>query len=134
MATRAEGGHGLGAKVTGWTGIGPIGFTDPMRITDWDPPRRCTVTHLGTVVRGSGTFEVLPRDGRDGTGRSHFPEFSEFRWTEVIELPLPLPAALARLVATALVGPAARAGLGWSLRKFARLIGGIGTPATPKLG
>lgn len=118
VATRTQGGHGLGAEVTGWTGVGPIGFTDPMRITDWEPPRRCTVTHTGRVVRGSGTFEVLPRAGHS--------QFSEFRWTEVIELPLPLPPALAKLVATAVIGPVARIGLGWSLRRFARLIGGGG--------
>ena len=112
LATRTEGGHGLGAKVTGWTGIGPLGFADPMEITDWAPPRRCAVTHLGTVVRGSGVFEVLPREDEGG---------SELRWTEVIELPEPLPRALARLVGAALIGPITRLGLGWSLRRFARL-------------
>jgi uncharacterized protein YndB with AHSA1/START domain len=39
-ATRVRGGHGAGAQVTGWTGIGPLGFSDPMVITEWDPPRR----------------------------------------------------------------------------------------------
>src|ERR1039457_5631357 len=72
-ATRTSGGHGLGAGVTGRTGIGPVGFTDTMEITQWDPPRRCTVTHTGTIVRGEGIFEGLPRGSR-----------SEFRWTERI--------------------------------------------------
>jgi hypothetical protein len=114
LATRAEGGHGLGAKVTGWTGVGRLRFTDPMEITEWAPPRRCTVTHLGSIVRGHGVFEVVPSAGRGG---------SEFRWTEVIELPAPLPPALARLVAAAMIAPIIRAGLGWSLRRFARLVG-----------
>lgn len=107
LATRTEGGHGLGAKVTGWTGVGPLRFADPMEITDWDPPRRCTVAHLGKVVRGHGVFEVLPRPDKGG---------SEFRWTEVIDLPVPLAAA-------ALIAPITRMGLRWSLGRFARLVG-----------
>jgi len=114
LATKTEGGHGFGARLTGWTGIGPLGFADPMEITEWQPPRRCTVTHLGKVVRGSGVFEVLPRAERGGC---------ELRWTEVIELPVPLPPRVGRLVAAALVGPVTRIGLGWSLRRFARLVG-----------
>lgn len=114
VATKTEGGHGLGAKVTGRTGIGSLRFADPMEITEWVPPRRCTVAHLGKVVRGIGVFEVLPREDQGG---------SEFRWSEVIELPVPLPRALARLVAAGLIGPIARLGLGWSLRRFVRLVG-----------
>ncbi len=119
LATRTAGGHGAGAPVVGWTGIGPVGFADPMEITEWAPPDRCTVTHLGKIVRGSGVFEVLPRADMGGT---------EFRWTEHIELPVPLPPALGKLIAVAVVGPAARIGLGWSLRRFARL---AGSPAGP---
>ena len=112
LATRTEGDHGLGAKVIGWTGIGPIRFADPMEISEWVPPSRCKVTHLGKVVRGHGVFEVAPRAEAGG---------SQFCWTEVIELPAPLPQALGRLVAAALIGPITRVGLGWSLRRFARL-------------
>jgi hypothetical protein len=106
-ATRVNGGHGPGAQVTGRTGVGPIGFTDTMVITEWDPPRRCTVTHTGRFVRGSGVLEVLPRGSQ-----------SEFRWTERLELPL--PPALGRLAA-AVIGPVARLGLGSSLYRFAGL-------------
>jgi hypothetical protein len=116
-ATRTAGGHGLGATVTARTGVGPIGFTDPMLITEWDPPRRCAVTHTGSIVRGKGVFEVLP----SGVG-------SEFRWTERILLPEPRggpvpPAVLAGLtrIAYALIATIARAGLGSSLIRFARL-------------
>ena len=115
LATRTEGGSGLGATVVGRTGIGPVGFTDPMEITEWQPPTRCTVTHLGKIVRGSGVFEVLPRVGNGCT---------EVRWTEHIELPAAVPTALSKLMAAALIGPAARIGLGWSLRRFSRLVGG----------
>jgi hypothetical protein len=106
--TRVSGGHGTGAEVTGWTGIGPIGFTDHMVITEWDPPRRCVLRHTGRVVRGRGIFEISPH----GPG-------SEFRWIEHVQLPLP-PAvgALAGLVIT----PIAEWGLRSSLRRFARLL------------
>ncbi|HUC58581.1 MAG TPA: SRPBCC family protein [Streptosporangiaceae bacterium] len=106
-ATRTNGGHHLGAHVTARTAIGPLGFTDPMVITEWDPPNRCTVTHQGNVVRGAGVFEVLPR------GETQ----AEFRWTERIELPAPIGKPLAQL----LIGPVTRIGLGASLRRFARL-------------
>lgn len=106
-ATRVTGGQGVGATVTGWTGIGPVGFTDTMVITEWDPPRRCVVQHTGRVVRGGGVFEII------GNGSP-----CEFRWIEDIELPR--PAALGRL-AGLLIQPAAQWGLRASLRRFARL-------------
>jgi hypothetical protein len=106
-ATRVTGGQGVGAKVTGWTGIGPVGFTDTMVITEWDPPRRCVVRHTGRVVRGVGVFEVI------GDGPP-----CEFRWTEELDLPLPEP--VGRL-AGQLIRPVAERGLRASLRRFARL-------------
>ena len=108
LATTVTGGQGVGAQVTGRTGLGPAGFTDPMVITEWDPPRRCVLRHTGAVVRGTGVFEVTP----DGTA-------SEFRWSEHLELPLP-PAA-GRVVAL-LLRPLAQWGLDASLRRFARLL------------
>ena len=106
-ATRVTGGQGVGATVTGWTGIGPGGFTDTMVITEWDPPRRCVVQHTGRVVRGAGVFEIV------GDGSP-----CEFRWIE--HLALPLPATLGGL-AGLLIRPAAQWGLRASLRRFARL-------------
>jgi hypothetical protein len=103
-----HGGHGTGAEVTGWTGIGPIGFTDAMVITEWDPPRRCVLRHTGRVVRGTGIFEVAPRGSR-----------SEFRWTEHVQLPV--PPAVGRL-AGGVIAPIAEWGLRSSLRRFARLL------------
>ena len=115
-ATRTTGGQGLGATVTARTGAGPIGFTDRMLVTEWDPPRRCTMAHTGKIVRGEGVFEVIPR----GSG-------SEFRWTERIVLPEPIvglvPAAMQAAftrIAYAVIAPIARAGLGSSLVRFAR--------------
>jgi hypothetical protein len=109
-ATNTRGGRCLGAPVRARTGIGPLGFTDVMEITAWEPPERCTMTHTGRLVRGDGIFEVLPRTDR-----------VEFRWTEHIMLPVKLPTPLERL-AFALLAPVARVGLGYSLARFARLL------------
>ncbi|MFI5731986.1 SRPBCC family protein [Kribbella sp. NPDC051587] len=51
-------GVGVGGGVAARTSVGGIGFTDDMVITNWDPPHECTVKHLGTIVRGTGTFAV----------------------------------------------------------------------------
>src|ERR1039458_4209374 len=107
-ATQVRGGQGLGATVVGWTGVGPVGFTDTMIISEWDPPLRCVVRHTGRMVRGSGTFEVIPV----GTE-------CDFRWTEDLELPI--PPALGRM-AGVLVRPIAEWSLASSLRRFARLL------------
>jgi hypothetical protein len=48
-----------------------------MVITHWDPPRECTVKHLGTIVRGTGTFAVRPAPGG-----------STFVWSEDVTPPL----------------------------------------------
>jgi len=116
-ATRVHGGTGVGAQVVARTALGPVGFTDTMIITEWDPPRRCVVRHTGKVVRGSGIFEVIPHG-----------ELTEFRWTELVELPL--PAALQRgpaLRATQFLtrraaGPLTRRALQYALARFARLV------------
>lgn len=100
-------GRRLGARLAAFTGVGPVGFTDPMAVVEWDPPRRCVVTHLGRVVRGEGVFEVAALG----------PARSEFRWTERLELPL---GAVGRL-GWPLVRPAFRCGVEFSLRRLARL-------------
>jgi carbon monoxide dehydrogenase subunit G len=112
LATRVRGGHGLGARVIARTGLGPVGFTDTMEITQWEPPHRCVVRHTGRVVRGAGVFEVVPA----GAG-------SEFRWTERLDLPI-----AAGRWSWWLAGPLARRGMDLSLRRFARLVaaGAIG--------
>jgi hypothetical protein len=53
-------GAGVGGGVAARTSVGGIGFTDDMVITHWDPPRECTVEHLGKLVRGTGTFTIEP--------------------------------------------------------------------------
>lgn len=107
LATRVHGDHGPGAPVVARTGIGPVGFTDTMVITEWDPPRRCVVRHTGRVVRGDGVFEVVPA----GAG-------SEFRWTERVDLPL----GAAGRWGWRLARPLAQRGMDLSLRRFARFV------------
>jgi carbon monoxide dehydrogenase subunit G len=72
---------GLGGRIRAWTGIGPIGFWDPMTITGWERlpggGGRCEVLHRGRLVRGEGEFTVESRD--DGGSR--------FVWAEVLVLP-----------------------------------------------
>jgi hypothetical protein len=70
-------GQGIGGGVAARTSVGPLGFTDDMVITHWDPPRECTVKHVGTVVRGTGTFTVRPA-----------PAGSTFVWSEDVIPPL----------------------------------------------
>ena len=80
-------GVGLGGGVAARTSVGALGFTDDMVITHWDPPRECTVKHLGTVVRGTGTFAIVPgRRGVDDTGTQ--PGVCTFTWSEDVVPPL----------------------------------------------
>jgi hypothetical protein len=106
LATRVSGGQGVGAIVTARTGLGPVGFTDTMVITEWHPPHRCVVRHTGSVLRGTGVFEVASRG-----------PMSEFAWTERLRLPSPVPRRLARWLAS---GPG-RWVMDVSLRRFRRL-------------
>src|SRR4051812_9584947 len=101
-----HGGHGVGGRLEAFSGIGPVGFLDPMEITLWQPPRACHVVHTGRVVRGTGAFEVEPR----GDDRSRF------LWSEQLDLPL---GALGRL-GWPLVRPFFSYGVQISLRRFAR--------------
>jgi hypothetical protein len=100
-------GRGLGATLSAFSGVGPLGFTDTMEIVEWDPPKRCVVRHTGKVVRGDGVFEVVELG----------PERARFLWSELLDLPL---GALGR-AGWPLVRPAFRAGVEHSLRKMARL-------------
>ena len=71
-------GVGIGGGVAARTSVGGVGFTDDMVITHWDPPRECTVKHLGTIVRGTGTFAIEPTAGAGST----------FTWSEDVVPPL----------------------------------------------
>jgi hypothetical protein len=107
LATRVSGGQGVGAVVTARTGLGPVGITDTMVITEWYPPHRCVVRHTGRLVRGTGVFEVAPVGA-----------MSEFAWTERLRLPAHVPGRLAR----SLAGGPGRWVMDASLRRFRRLV------------
>lgn len=99
-------GRSVGAKLAARTGIGPFGFTDTMKITVWDPPRRCEVLHTGRLVRGAGVFDVEPRGAA-----------ATVVWTERLQLPF----GVFGRWGWPLVRPAFRAGLKLSLSRLARL-------------
>lgn len=101
-------GEGEGARIAAFTGVGRWGFLDPMEITRWDPPHACHVKHLGSFIRGTGTFEVLERPG----------DRSTFVWGEQLDLPF---GALGRL-GWPLAKPVFGAGVQVSLNRFARWV------------
>jgi hypothetical protein len=65
---------GIGAGFVARTGVGPLGFDDPMTVVRWQPPGgdgpgdapgRCDVEKHGRVIHGKAWFEVVPLpDGR----------------------------------------------------------------------
>lgn len=102
--THADG-RGVGGRISAFTGLGPLGFTDTMEITAWDPPRRCDVVHTGRIVRGTGSFAVEPlADDR-----------SRFIWREEIDLPFGVLGRLCWPIGR----PVAAAGVQLSLNRFA---------------
>jgi hypothetical protein len=74
-------GRGVGARFTGRTGLGPVGFDDPMEVVEWREPAAGTaglvrlVKH-GRVVLGGAEIEV---EDTPGGG-------SVVRWTEDVQL------------------------------------------------
>ncbi|GAA4549163.1 SRPBCC family protein [Amycolatopsis samaneae] len=110
LGTRVEvvegNGRSVGSKLAAFTGIAGIGFTDTMEIIGWEPPVRCSVRHLGSLVQGTGAFQVVAK----GANRS------TFVWAEHLRLPF---GPLGRLGWPA-VRPAFALGVRQSLRRFAR--------------
>ncbi|HTZ45455.1 MAG TPA: SRPBCC family protein [Jatrophihabitans sp.] len=59
---------GLGTRFTGRTALGPVGFDDPMTVTEWQPPDggtpgRCRVVKRGRWLTGWAEIEVRPEPG-----------------------------------------------------------------------
>lgn len=96
---------GLGTEIEALTGLGRFGVRDTMRVTEWDPPRRCTMEHTGRLIRGRGIFEVSAR-----------PEGSRFSWTEALDLPF----GVIGRAGWPLVRPLTRWGLQRSVNRFAK--------------
>ena len=108
-------GGGLGTKLVAYTGVGRLAVADRMTVTEWEPPRRATVTKTGRVLRGSAWFEVRPTSAGG----------SRLVWGEVLSPPPVGP--LSRPVGV-LLGLGTRAFFGVALRRFARSVR-AGAPA-----
>jgi hypothetical protein len=78
VRTVAGSGWGVGGRIEARTGVGPIGYDDPMVITRWEPPYSFEVLHTGQLVRGEAGFDVAAVD----------PRRSRVEWWEALELPL----------------------------------------------
>ncbi|WP_442914188.1 hypothetical protein [Kribbella sp. NBC_00359] len=111
-----QGGAGVGGGVAARTSVGAVGFTDDMVITHWDPPRECTVKHLGKLVRGTGTFTITPR-ARAGFGGGGG---CTFTWGEDVVPPLGRVGVLGWRV----VRPAFEVMMRVSLRRLVREVEG----------
>ncbi|NIJ13979.1 uncharacterized protein YndB with AHSA1/START domain [Saccharomonospora amisosensis] len=99
-------GRSVGSRIEAFTGVAGIGVKDQMEITSWEPPVRCTMRHLGSVVRGTGSFHVQAR----GAQRS------VFIWSEHLTPPFGIFGRLGWPVAR----PVFALGLRHSMRNFAR--------------
>lgn len=102
----ALGGRGVGGGLSARTALGPLGFTDTMTISRWDPPYRCEVLHHGWLVNGSAVFEVVPVDA----------DHARFVWVEWLRPPL----GVLGTVGLALTRPVAVLGVRLSLQRLAR--------------
>jgi uncharacterized protein YndB with AHSA1/START domain len=101
---------GVGARFVGRTGVGPIGFDDPMEVVEWREPApgvpgHCRVVKQGRVVLGEASFEVAEHSGG-----------SRVTWTEEVEI---TPVRLTRPFG-GLVALAGRLAFTRSLRTMAR--------------
>ena len=61
---RVNGTGGVGTVFVARTGLGRLGFDDPMEVVAWDPPRHARIEKRGRVVRGWAELTVTP----DGDG------------------------------------------------------------------
>lgn len=104
-------GRGVGAgRIEAFTGFGRLGFLDTMEVTEWRPPTWCAVRHTGSVVRGTGAFEIGPAaDEADG---------STLTWHEDLEI----PGGALGARGFAVIRPLVQAMVLRSLERFARLV------------
>lgn len=112
LGTRArvvEGdGRSVGSRIDAVAGTGPLSVVDTMIITVFDPPRRIEVAHVGRVVKGRGSAEVL-----------ELPHgMSRVVWSEDFDVPL---GAVGRF-GWPLLRPGFTVGVRRSLQAFAELV------------
>lgn len=95
---------GVGARFRGRTGIGPLGFDDPMRVLVWEPPTtgagRAVVVKTGAVIGGRIEVELVPTAG----------DRVLITWRQQVEVPwFPSPLSWLEHLAARLVAPGYRA-------------------------
>ena len=100
-------GHSVGDELSGFTGIGRLGFLDTMDVTRFDD-NLVVVQHTGKVVRGIGWMGARP--GPSGHG-------AVLVWGESVDLPL---GAVGRAGWSLLVKPLLSLAVRQSLRSLAR--------------
>lgn len=105
--------NGKGVLIFAFTGLFPklypkvkLGILDTMEVTDWHPPYRCDVVHIGRIIRGTGSFELVSKTKSKKGG-------TIFYWSEVI---------IAPAIFIAILKPFILLGVRISLRRFARLV------------
>ena len=103
--------NGKGVLIFAFTGLLPnlypkikLGVLDTMEVTNWQPPTRCDVVHIGRIIRGTGKFELVEKKN-----------VTTFYWSEEI---------LAPAILLAILKPFILLGVRISLRRFARLVEG----------
>lgn len=101
-------GVGVGGEFAAFTGIGKLGFIDPMQITKWNPPHEVSVVHLGKFVRGTGEMKVEKISEDE----------SDFIWSESLELPL----GIIGFVGYKIIEPFFKIAIQKSLKKFALIV------------
>lgn len=95
--------EGVGTSIAAFTGIGKLGIMDHMKVTAWQPPNVCDVVHTGTIIKGTGRFELTAID----------PGTTRFDWSEEILAPRAL---------FLLIAPGLYAGVRISLSALRRLL------------
>lgn len=101
--------EGVGTSIAAFTGplykfyprLKSLGLLDLMVVTQWQPPYRCDVDHVGKVLKGSGSFQLSEINGSS----------TRFDWSETIVAPKAI---------FLLVAPLLYVGVRISLARFAR--------------
>jgi hypothetical protein len=105
--------NGKGVLIFAFTGLFPklypklkLGVLDTMEVVNWHPPYKCDVLHIGRIIRGTGSFELVSNSDSKKGGTT-------FYWSEEI---------IAPSLFIAILKPFILLGVRISLRRFARLV------------
>lgn len=105
--------NGKGVLIFAFTGLFPklypklkLGVLDTMEVVNWHPPYKCDVLHIGRIIRGTGSFELVSNSASKKGGTT-------FYWSEEI---------IAPAIFIAILKPFILLGVRISLRRFTRLV------------